>query len=192
MPPYVSRLVTLLRRHTYPTMFTNLATIRRRNLIALQLSPKQLAQSCGGQSKSWANVLSSSDKPFGEKKARHIEACLNLNLNLGHLDRPVAGIEKTTLEKVHKRIQRSRTTSVARNSAHAIMTLGQFAAITNLLGSHEPTRTAASLVLVEGWQIADAAAAVNTSRIVVGRMVRRMQEAHILLSKAYGDAQPDT
>nr|WP_315494228.1 hypothetical protein [uncultured Rhodoferax sp.] len=170
-------------------MFTNLATIRRRNLIALQLSPKQLAQSCGGQSKSWANVLSSSDKPFGEKKARHIEACLNLNL--GHLDRPVVGIEQTTLEKVQKRVQRSRTTPVARNSAHAIMTHGQFAAITNLLGSHEPTRTAASMVLVEGWRIVDAAAAVNTSRSVVGRMVRRMQEAHILLSKAYRDAQPE-
>lgn len=169
-------------------MFTNLASIRRSNLIALCLSPKQLAQSCGGQSKSWANVLSSSNKPFGEKKARHIEACLNLKL--GHLDRPVAGVTLTTLDKVQKRVRRSRTLTVARNSAHAIMSARQFEAIANLLGSSEPTRTAASMVLVDGWRIVDAAMAVSAPRSVVGRVVRRMQVAHILLEKAYKDPAP--
>lgn len=166
-------------------MFTNLASIRRRNLVALSLSPKQLAQSCGGQSKSWANVLSCADKPFGEKKARHIEACLNLKP--GHLDRPVAGVELTTLNKVQKRVQRTRTLTVARNSARGIMTLRQFEAIANLLGSGEPVRTAASMVLVDGWRIVDAAQALSSSRSVLGGLIRRMQVAHILLEKAYKD-----
>jgi hypothetical protein len=171
-------------------MFTNLASLRRRNLVALCLSPKELAQSCGGQPKSWANVLSSSDKPFGEKKARHIEACLNLKP--GHLDSPVAGVELTTLDKVQKRVRRSRATTLERNSAHAIMTARQFEAIANLLGSREPTRTAASMVLVDGWRIIDAAMAVNSRNQVIGQAVRRMQTAHILLTKAYKDGQSTT
>lgn len=168
-------------------MFTNLASTRRSNLVALCLRPKQLAQSCGGQPKSWANVLCSSDKPFGEKKARHIEACLNLKP--GHLDRPVAGVELTTLKKVQKRVQRTGTVALERNSAHAIMTARQFEAIANLLGSREPTRTAASMVLVDGWRIIDAALAVNSRNQVIGQAVRRMQTAHMLLTRAYKDGR---
>lgn len=171
-------------------MFTNLASIRRRNLVALGLSPKQLAQSCGGQPKSWANVLSTKDKPFGEKKARHIEACLNLKP--GHLDRATTGVELTTLDKVQKRVQRTRSMTLERNSAHAIMSARQFEAIANLLGSHEPIRTAASMVLVDGWRIIDAAVAVNSNNKVLGQAVRRMQTAHALLTKAYRDGQTDT
>lgn len=50
-------------------------------------------------------------------------------------------------------------------------------------------RTAASMVLDDGWQIVDAAMAVNTPRSVVGRVVRRMQIAHVLLKHAYKDTE---
>lgn len=168
-------------------MFTNIGSLRRCNLVALHLNPKQLAQSCGGQPKSWSNLISSADKPFGEKKARHIEACLNLKR--GHLDRPTAGIELTTLDKVQKRVQRNRAMVVKRNSAHSILNSRQFEAIANLLGSREPARTAVSMVLVNGWRIVDAAMAVNTGGPAVGQVVRRMQAAHILLAKAYKDTE---
>jgi hypothetical protein len=170
-------------------LFTNIGSIRRRNLVALCLSPKQLAQSCGGQPKSWANVLSSTNKPFGEKKARHIEACLNLKP--GQLDQAATGVELTTLDKVQKRVQRARSMKLVRNSAHAVMTARQFEAIANLLGSHEPIRTAASMVLVDGWRIIEAAMAVNSNSKVLGQAVRRMQTAHTLLTKAYKGEQSD-
>ncbi|MDZ7922282.1 MAG: hypothetical protein U5O12_20235 [Rhodoferax sp.] len=92
---------------------------------------------------------------------------------------------------MQKRVQRARTMTVARNSAHAIMSDRQFEAIANLLGTAEPLRTTASMVLVDGWRIVDAALALNTKRMVVGRVVRRMQEAHILLARAYLGTEPD-
>lgn len=164
-------------------MITNISDIRRRNLVALKLTSSQLANQCGGQPKSWANVLSTVGKAFGEKMARHIEQCFGLKL--GALDEHIPGVELRTLAAVHKRAQRVRPLKVSRNSAGGILSEGQFLAISSLLEYREPQISGASLVLVQGWRIVDAATAVGGNSTVLGRMVKRMQNAHMRIMKAY-------
>jgi hypothetical protein len=164
-------------------MITNISDIRRRNLVALKLTSSQLATQCGGQPKSWANVLSTVGRAFGEKKARHIEQCLGLKL--GALDEQMPGVEFRTLAAVHKHAQRVRPLEVSRNSAGGILSEGQFRAISSLLEYREPQISGAFMVLVQGWRIVDAAMAVGGNSTVLGGMVRRMQHAHLQIMKAY-------
>jgi hypothetical protein len=62
------------------------STIRRANLLALRMTPRDLSERCGRRYTYWRDLLQDSTKSFGEKVARSIEG--DLGLPRGWLDTP--------------------------------------------------------------------------------------------------------
>lgn len=65
------------------------------------------------------------------------------------------------------------------------MTPAQFEVIAKLLRSREPARTAARLVLIDGFAIKDAVAATKMLQPAVSRAVARYRKAHALILTGY-------
>lgn len=77
----------------------------------------------------------------------------------------------------------------ARQTAGGEMTPAQFHAIASLIGSRDPARAAARLVLVDGMHPAEAATTAGVSRTSAYNAAARVRRAHEAIRDAYSPSE---
>lgn len=71
------------------------------------------------------------------------------------------------------------------------LTRKEFAVVSKVLQTKEPTRTAARLVLIEGKTVTEAVAATGCLQPSVSRVVRRCRETHDFILTGYAKQETE-